>query len=77
MAVGKFVQRSQLACRVRRRAGCMADFPPSEKIPHDIERSRIQDGAANEGLVAWRGENPPTIRIFCRDICPRTSLSAG
>lgn len=62
------------AARITARRWHSGYFRPLKKIPLDIKRSRIQDSAANEGLVAWRGENPPTIRIFCRDICPRRSF---
>lgn len=56
VAVGKFVQRSRLACRVLRHAGCMADFRLRKKIPLNIERSRIQDSGATEDLTAQSGK---------------------
>lgn len=63
VAVGKFVQRSRLACRVRLRAGCRPDFRPRQKIPTTLSAVGFKIAARMEALRPKVGI-APIIRTF-------------
>ena len=63
MAVGKFVQRSRLACRVRLSADGIADFRPRKKFPLRLSAVGFKIAARMEALRPKVGI-APIIRTF-------------
>ena len=69
MAVGKFVQRSQLACRVRLRADSIADFLAPERFPLTLSAVGFKIAPRMEALRPKVGI-APIIRIFLSGCLP-------